>query len=500
MDSLQNLLSGFATALSPDNLLFAFMGSFIGTLVGVLPGIGPTAAMAMLIPLTFQLPPTGAIIMLAAIYYGSQYGGTITSVLMSVPGEPASVVTCFDGHPMAKQGRGGVALSIAAIGSFLGGTVSILGLVVAAPPLARMALQFGPAEQFALMIFGLSMIMALAGKSLTKALISGVIGLLLAVIGMEPTQAIPRFTFGEKELLSGVAFVPVCMGLFGLGEVLESLEETGQKILSAKMDSLIPRGNDLKRSGWPIVRGTVIGFFLGLVPGMIPSLSTFLAYTVERKVSKHPEEFGNGAIEGVAAPETANNSFVNAALVPLLTLGIPTTPSIAILMGAFMMNGLIPGPFLFREHPDIVWAVIASLYTGNLILLVLNLPLIGLWVKLLELPHALLMAIILAFMLVGAWSYGNSTFDVGLMVVFGLLGYVMTKLDFPLAPLMLTLILGPMIEKALRNSLQMSQGDFSVLVSTPISAVMLLLAAVSLISSALNFLPTGVSDARSDSE
>lgn len=489
MEGFQNLILGFSIALSPENLMFAFIGCVMGTLVGVLPGIGPAAGTALLIPLTFQLPATGAIIMLAAIYYGGMYGGTITTVLMSVPGEASSVVTLLDGHQMAKNGRAGVALSIAAIGSFIGGTLATIGLVVAAPPLARMALNFGPPEFFALMVLGISMLMGLAGKSLLKALIMGLFGLVLGLPGMDLFTGSPRFTFGQAELLDGVEFVPVIMGLFGVGDILLNLEAPVSEKVGAKVTSLVPTRKDARDSFWPITRGTVLGFLLGLIPGITGSVTSFMSYIVERKMSKYPEKFGTGVIEGIAGPETANNSHANAALIPLFTMGIPGSPTIAVLMGAFIMNGLVPGPLLFKDHPDLVWSVIASLYIGNAMLLILNLPMIGLWVKILEIPHSILFGIILAFTLIGSYSVNGNPFDVSLMVLFGLLGYVLKKLDFPLAPVALTFILGPMMEMALRQSMVMSDGSFSILVTRPISAGLLLFAAFILLSSGVRSLP-----------
>lgn len=500
MEGFQNLMMGFSIALTPQNLMFAFIGSFMGTMIGVLPGIGPAAGTAILIPLTFQLEPIGAIIMLAAIYYGAQYGGTITSVLMNVPGEAASVITCIDGYPLAKKGRAGVALSMAAIGSYIGGTLATIGLCIAAPPLTKLALQFGPPQQFALMALGLSLLMALAGKSVIKALMMGVLGLLLAMIGLDPNEGIPRYTFGFPELLGGLNFLPVVMGLFGIGEIFITMERSVLPIIETKMMSLIPSRQDIGDSVGPITRGTIIGFFLGIVPGMQPSLASFMAYIGERKVSKTPEKFGEGALEGVVGPETANNSFCNAAFIPLFTLGIPTTPTIAILMGAFMMNGLIPGPSLFQERPDVVWAVIASLYIGNVMLLILNLPLIGFWVQILRIPYSILFAVILTFTLVGSYSINNSVFDVGTMVLFGVLGYFLKKMDFPLAPAILTLVLGPLMEKMLRASLQMSEGNFNILWSNPISATLLGIAILTLLLSGLRALPFGANAAREDNE
>jgi putative tricarboxylic transport membrane protein len=481
MDTFGSLMMGFSVALTPANLLFAFAGSLFGTIVGILPGLGPAAGTALLIPLTFHLDPTGAIIMLAAIYYGSQYGGTITSVLMNVPGEAASAITCLDGYQMAKQGRAGAALSIAAIGSFIGGTLATLGLVVAAQPLTRLALRFGPVEFFALTVLGIVLVMGLAGKSMIKALIVAVFGLLIGMVGMDPTRGSPRFTFGLTDLLDGVGFIPVIMGLFGVAEVLENLEEEGQQIIETSLSSLMPTRKDLRDSSGSIARGTVVGFLLGLVPGMTGTASSVLAYVAERKASKYPERFGTGVIEGVAGPETANNAHANAALIPLFTMGIPASPSVAVLMGAFMMNGLIPGPLLFKEHASVAWGVIASLYIGNVILLILNLPLIPLWVKFLKIPYTILMTIVLAVMMVGAYTVSNSVFDIFVMLLFGAIGYVLRKLDFPLAPIVLTLIMGPPMEKSLRQSLEMSQGEISILVASPIAATLLAISAIILL-------------------
>jgi putative tricarboxylic transport membrane protein len=491
MEGFQGLLLGFSVALTPLNLWFALLGSILGTIVGVLPGIGPAAGTAILIPLTFHLDPTGAIIMLAAIYYGSQYGGTITSVLMNIPGEAASAITCLDGYQMAKQGRAGAALSIAAIGSFIGGTVATCGLVVAAVPLARMALRFGPVEFFSLTLLGIVLVVGLAGKSMVKALIMGVFGLMLGMVGMDPSRGSPRFTLGLTELLDGVNFIAVIMGLFGVAEVLENLEEEEPKVYDTEIRSLIPNREDIRLSKGAIMRGTALGTLLGLIPGMTGTASSVLAYVAEKKSSKTPEKFGTGMIQGVAGPETANNAHANAALIPLFTIGIPASPSVAVLMGAFMMNGLIPGPLLFKDRPDVAWGVIASLYIGNVMLLILNLPLIPLWVKFLKIPYKILLTIIMAIMVVGSYTIDNSVFGVVTMLFFGVLGYLLRKLDFPLAPIVLTLIMGPPMEKSLRRSLEMSQGDFSILFSSPISACLLVTAAAVLSWPLLQKVPFG---------
>lgn len=489
MDALHDLLMGFSVALAPGNLLYAFLGSAFGTLIGVLPGIGPAAGTALLIPLTARLDPTGAIIMLTAIFYGTQYGGTITSILLNVPGEAASAITCIDGHKMALKGRAGAALSIAAIGSFIGGLFATIALVFLAGPLTKLALEFGPVEFFALMILGISLMMGLAGKSMVKALMMGILGLLLAMVGMDPVRGAPRFTFGKMELMDGLNFVPVIMGLFGLSDILENAEESLDSTKSAKVGSLIPSREEVKDSIGPIARGSLMGTILGLIPGMTGSMASFLSYSTEKKISKHPERFGEGAVEGVAGPETANNAHANGALIPLFTLGIPASPTVAVLMGAFLMNGLIPGPFLFRENPQLVWGVIASFFIGNVILLILNLPLVGVWVKMLKIPYSILFAVILAFMVIGAYGVENSVFDVFIMLLFGVLGYLFKKFDFPMAPMILTLILGPTMERSLRRSMEMSQGDFSILFASPIAAVLLIVSLIVLITSALRVFP-----------
>ena len=483
MESLQLLMGGFATALQPMNLLFALIGCVLGTLIGVLPGIGPAAGTAILIPITVVLDPTGAIIMLAAIYYGAMYGGTITSVLINTPGEAASVITCLDGYQMAKQGRAGSALAIAAVGSFIGGTVATMGLVLIALPLTRFALKFGPPEFFALMVVGLSLVTGLAGRSLVRALMSAILGLLLAQIGIDPVMGAPRFTFGRMELLDGFGIVPIVMGMFGIGEILLNAEARARQVFNTNVSSLFPTKQDMQASAGPIARGTVIGFFLGLIPGVGAIVPTFLSYSLEKRVSKTPEKFGTGMIEGVAGPETANNAYANAALIPLFTLGIPGSPTVAILMGAFMMNGLIPGPTLFQEHGQFVWAVIASLTIGNVMLVILNLPFIPLWVRVLKIPYAILTTLVFGFCVIGVYSLSSSVFDIGVMLGFGILGYAFKKLDIPTAPLVLTLVLGPLMERGLRQSLEMSRGDFSILFTRPISATLLAIAALFIITS-----------------
>jgi putative tricarboxylic transport membrane protein len=416
--------------------------------------------------------------MLAAIYYGAMYGGTITSVLINVPGEAASVVTCLDGYQMARQGRAGTALGIAAIGSFVGGVFAALALAMVAPPLARFALSFGPPEFFSLMFLGLCLVTGLAGHSLVAGLLMTLFGLLIALIGIDPVRGAPRFTFGIVELYDGLGFVPVVMGLFGVAEILLTIEKPFRQALETRIKGLWPNREEWRRSGGAIGRGTVIGFLLGLIPGVGAVIPTFMAYIVEKRLSRHPEKFGTGVIEGVAAPETANNAYANASMVPLLVLGVPSSPTIAVLMGAFIINGLTPGPFLFKERPDLVWAVIASFFIGNVILLFLNLPLVGLWARLLRVPYQYLCAGTLLFCVVGAYSLKGALFDVGVMLVFGIVGYLLRKLDFPLAPAVLALILAPFMEKSLRTSLEISGGDFGIFLERPISATLLVLAAL----------------------
>lgn len=491
MAAIDLLAQGFAIATEPHNLLFALIGSIIGTMIGILPGIGPVAGTALLLPVTFSMEATPAIIMLTSIYYGAMYGGTLTSVLVNVPGEAASAITCLDGYQMAKRGRAGSALAVAAVGSFIGGIVAICGLIVLAEPLTRLALLFGPPEFFALMLVGLSLVAGLAGRSIALALISAVVGLLIAMVGIDPVMGAPRFTFGSLNLMGGVDVVVVAMGMFGVGEILIALEREGRTAaLGARLSEMMPTRDEMRRSVGPIMRGTGIGFALGLIPGMGAVVPTVMSYIAEKRLSKTPEKFGTGMIEGVAGPETANNAYANAALIPLLTLGIPGSPTVAVIMGAFMMKGIIPGPFLFKDHPDVVWGVIASFVVGNVMLLILNLPLIPLWVKLLRIPRATLFTLILGFCVVGAYSINGQVFDVGVMCAFGVLGYAFRKLDIPLAPLILTLILGPLMEQSLRQSLEISRGDFTIFFTRPISLVLVTLAAAIVVTSSLRIVST----------
>ncbi|HRD74335.1 MAG TPA: tripartite tricarboxylate transporter permease [Hyphomicrobiaceae bacterium] len=498
MEGLTFLLNGMIAASTGQNLLFAVAGCFLGTLIGVLPGVGPAAGTAILIPLTFKLDATAGIIMLCAIYYGAMYGGTITSVLINVPGEAASVVTCLDGYEMAKQGRGGTALGIAAIGSFIGGSIATLALVVVAPYLAQLGLRFGPPEFFGLMLLGLCLVTALAGRSIVAGLLMAIVGLLLSLVGQDPTRGAPRFTFDIVALYDGVDFIPVVMGLFGVGELLSTAEKPYRDVLKTNLTRLFPTAAEWKRSIGAIFRGSGIGLFMGLIPGVGAIVPTFMAYILEKKLSRHPEQFGKGAIEGVAAPETANNAYANASMIPLLTLGIPSSPTIAIIMGAFIMKGLAPGPFLFSEKPDLVWAVIASFFVGNVILLVMNLPFVGLWARILHIPWQYICVGTLLFCILGAYSLRQSVFDIWVMLAFGIIGFTMRKLDLPTAPLILGLILGKELEKNLRTSLEMSGGDFSIFFTRWLSLALLIMSAMIIIGSALSLAPKEVRESTAD--
>jgi putative tricarboxylic transport membrane protein len=472
---LDNLLMGFAIALSPFNLFMALAGVVVGTAIGALPGIGPVSGVALLLPLTFGMHPTSAIIMLAGIYYGSQYGGTITSVLINTPGESASVVTCIDGYQMALQGRAGAALGIAAIGSFIAGTFGVVMLMLMSPTLVRWALSFGPPETFALMLLGLTTVTGLTGQNALKGYISMLLGLMLAMVGFDIVSGDARYTGGIAELLDGVDFLPVAIGLFGMGEVLAGAENVVKaEILGARyrLRDVWPGRRDWLRSRLAIARGAVLGFFIGILPGAGSTIASFLAYTVEKKVARHPEEFGKGAIEGVAGPESANNAASAGALVPLLALGIPGSGTTAVLLGGLMMWGLRPGPLLFEKNPDFVWGLIASMYIGNVMLVVLNIAFIPLFVWALRLPYTILMHLIVVFCVTGAYAANNRVWDVGLMLVFGVLGYLMKKLDYSAAALTLALVLGPLAERALRQSLIISDAGPLIFFQRPIAAVL----------------------------
>ena len=489
MEIFNNLATGFAVALTPVNLLYCFLGSFIGTAIGVLPGLGPPATIALLLPVTYGIPPTSAVILLAGIFYGAMYGGSTTSILLNIPGEAASVVTCLDGYQMARQGRAGAALAISAFGSFIAATFSIIGLMLLAPPLASFALKFGPPENFALLVLGLMMVGYLAGGSMTKGLMMASIGLLLGMIGLDPIEGTQRFTYGVYKLSDGFEFILVAMGLFGIGEVLVNVgQPIKAEVFQTKIRGLLPNREEWRRSAAPVARGSLLGFFIGVLPGGGAIISSFIAYALEKKLSKHPERFGKGAIEGVAAPEAANNSAATSSFIPLLTLGIPGNASIAMIFAALLIHGVRPGPLLVTERPEVFWGLVASMYIGNLMLLVLNLPLIGLWVKLLRVPYPLLAPLILVFVLIGAYSVNNSAFDVGITIAFGFFGYVMRKFDFEPAPLVLAMILGPQLEASLRRSLIYSRGDLLVFFERPIAATLMALALLMLLSPGLRWL------------
>ena len=483
MDIFTHIALGAQVLFTPLNLFFCFIGVLMGTLVGVLPGLGPTAAIALLLPNTFHVAPVTAIIMLAGIYYGAMYGGSTTSILVNIPGEAASVITCLDGYQMALKGRAGPALGIAAFGSFIAGTVSIVGLMLVAPPLAKFALAFGPPEYFSLMLLGIIILIYLASGSIRKALMMFVFGLLLSTIGMDAISGTQRLTFGILELSDGVGLIPAIMGLFGVAEVIANVEEEIKRtIISTKLKNLLPNLQDWRDSFWPILRGSVLGFFIGILPGPAPVISAFSSYAIEKKISKHPEKFGTGVIEGVAGPEAANNSATGGAFIPLFTLGIPVNSVIAILLGAFMIHGIQPGPMIITKHADLFWGTVMSMYLGNAMLLVLNLPLIGLWVQVLKVPYPILFPFILLFCLIGVYSLNYSLVEVALMIGFGIFGYLARKFQFEMAPLVLAIVIGPMMENNLRLSLVISQGSPMIFISHPISAVFIFITLALLIS------------------
>ena len=482
MELLSNLAQGFAVALTAVNLLYCLIGVVLGTLIGVLPGIGPVATIAMLLPITFNLPPVSALIMLAGIYYGAQYGGSTTAILVNLPGEASSVVTMLDGYQMARQGRAGPALAIAAIGSFFAGCVSTLLLAMFSPPLAEIAFKFGPAEYFSLMVLGLIAAVVLARGSLLKALGMIVLGLLLGLVGTDVNSGTQRYVFGLPELSDGLGFVVVGMGLFAFAEIVRNLEVTEtREVFTANVTGLMPTVKDLKASWKAILRGTGLGSLLGILPGGGAVLASFAAYTLEKRVAKDPSRFGKGAIEGVASPESANNAAAQTSFIPMLTLGIPPNPVMALMIGAMTIQGIQPGPQVMTQRPDLFWGMIASMWVGNLLLLALNLPLIGIWVRLLRVPYRLLYPAIMLFCCIGVYSLSNQTMDVVLTAAFGLLGYLFVKLDCEPAPLLLGFILGPMMEENLRRAMLISRGDWSVFVTRPLSLTLLLLAAVLLL-------------------
>jgi putative tricarboxylic transport membrane protein len=475
MDTLDMLLRGFGIALTPANLLFGALGCIFGTFIGAMPGVGAPTGIAILLPLTFGMDPTGGIIMLAGIYYGSMYGGTITSVLVNVPGESASVMTAVEGHQMALRGRAGAALTVSAVGSFIAGTIGVVGLMLLAAPVAAFGLKFGPAEQFALFLFAFTSLVGFASESRSKTLVAIVLGLLVATVGNDPLSGRSRFTFGNIDLLGGIDFVTVAVGIFGIGEVMIAFEQNYKmEFLESRLGlrDVFPTAKEWAASFWPIVRGTVLGFMVGILPAAGATVAAFMSYGVEKQLSREPQRFGKGAIEGVAGPEAANNSATAGAMVPLLTLGIPGSASTAVMLGAFMIWGLRPGPLLFSKNPDFVWGLIASMYVGNVLLLILNVGFIPAFVRMLRIPFAVLMALVVVFCVMGAYTLGGSLFDVWIMAAFGVLGYVMKKLDFPQAPLVFAVVLGPLAEVTFRQALTMSQGSPAIFIASPIAATL----------------------------
>src|SRR5512135_3562942 len=489
MDFFHYILIGFQVVIQPANLLFCFLGVLMGTLVGVLPGLGPVAAMSLLLPTTFHVTPVSAIILLAGIYYGAMYGGSTTSILVNIPGEAASVVTCLDGHQMALKGRAGPALGIAAFGSFIAGTLGLFGLMFMTNALAGVALMFGPSEYFSLMCLGLSLVTYLTQGSVLRGLVMAGLGLFLSLIGQDIITGQARFSFGLMGLIDGVGLVPLVMGLFGISEVLLNLEKLGEEreVLKTRFRELFPTRQDWRKSAKPIDRGTLIGFLLGILPGGGAVISSVVSYATEKRFAKHPEEFGNGAIEGVAGPESANNAASSSGFIPLFSLGIPANVIMALLLGALMIHGVKPGPLLVTEHPEIFWGTVASMYVGNAMLLVLNLPLISVWVQILKVPYRTLFPLILLFCFIGAYSISANVFDLYVMLIFGGMGYVLRKMNYECAPLVLAFVLGPMMEKNLRQALILFDGNLSVFVTRPISLAALVISVVLLLSAVIPF-------------
>jgi TctA family transporter len=488
MELLNNLLLGFSVAATLTNIFYCFIGVLFGTLVGVLPGIGPLATIAMLLPITYKMTdPTTALILLAGIYYGAQYGGSTTAILVNLPGETSSVVTTLDGYQMARRGRAGPALATAAIGSFFAGTIATLLIAAFAPPLAELAFKFGPAEYFSLMVLGLIAAVVLAHGSIIKALAMVVFGLLLGMIGTDVNSGVARFSFEVPELTDGIEFAAVAMGMFGFGEIIANLEKKeNREIFTSKVGSLLPSREDFRRMVAPILRGTALGSILGILPGGGAVLSAFSAYAIEKKISKYPEQFGKGAIEGVAAPEAANNAGAQTSFIPMLTLGIPTNAVMALMVAGMMIHNIQPGPQVMTSNPSLFWGLIVSMWVGNLMLLVLNLPLVGLWIRLLSVPYNLLYPAILMFCCIGAFSMNNNTFDIYMTIPFAILGYLFIKLECEPAPLLLGFVLGKLMEEYLRRAMTISRGDATVFVTRPLSATLLAIAAILLI---IVFLP-----------
>ena len=481
---LDSILLGIRVVLEPGNLFFCFVGVFLGTLVGVLPGLGPVGALSILLPVTLHMTPVQALIMVAGIYYGVQYGGSTTSILLNIPGEVSSIVTCIDGYQMARRGRAGPALGMSAFGSFIGGTVGVVLLMIFAVSLVKVALRFGPPEYFSLMVVGIVLLTFLSSKSKLKSLGMGAFGLFLSTIGIDPMGGASRFTFGTYILMDGLGLVPVAMGLFGIGEILINIERSlKQDVYETKglIRNILPTRQDWRDSRWSILRGALIGFFLGILPGGGAVLASFASYTIEKRFSKHPEVFGKGAIEGVAGPETANNAGAQASFVPLLAFGIPCNVVMALILSIFLIHGITPGPLLLKQKPDIFWGLVMSMYLGNIMLLILNLPLIGLWVKILKVPYVLLFPFIIVFCVIGAYSLNSSIGEIIIMIIFGVLGYLLKKFEYDPAVLVLAMVLGPLMENAFRRSLIIYQSSFSVFLERPISLALLVIAFLLLI-------------------
>jgi len=479
LETLGSLATGFEIALQPQFLAYAFAGCVIGTLVGMLPGLGPLAGISLLLPGTFGLSPTAALIMLAGVYYGAMYGGSTTSILMRIPGEAASVMTCIDGYAMTQKGRGGAALAIAAIGSFVAGTLSVVGLMLLAPPLAEFAIRFGPAEYTSLLVVGLIVLAYMSGGSMPKMLAMAALGLLCGMIGMDVMTGYARFTGGATELRDGLGIVPVAVGLFGISEIILSAAKAREvSVRQPKLRELVPTGAELKASVGPIARGSVLGFLIGIIPGSAHIISSFVSYGIERRLSKTPERFGSGAVEGVAGPESANNSAASGAFVPMLALGVPSGPIPAVMLAAIMIHGVIPGPLLIADRPDIFWGFIASMYVGNVVLLILNLPLVGLFIQVLRIPYRYLYPLILTLCVIGVYAVSQSVVDIWIMIAMGFLGYGMRKLGYEPAPLVLGMVIAPLLELSFRQSLALSGGSYAIFVARPVSAALLALAVV----------------------
>ncbi|TCR62293.1 tripartite tricarboxylate transporter permease [Bosea sp. BK604] len=479
MEAISGLITGFGVILTPSNIMLCLLGSFVGTMIGVLPGIGPLAALALLLPVTFSLPPVAGVVMLAAIFYGAMYGGSTTSILLNIPGEAASVVTCRDGYQMARQGRAGAALGVAAFGSFVAGTLSVIALTFFAPILGVIALRFGPPENVALMVLGLVCTLYMISGSTLKGLTMIALGVLLAMIGTDVVSGNERFTFGSINLSAGLDLLAIVIGLFGVSEILANVEKISKNtLLAEKIKGLFPTKEDWKASIGPMLRGSGLGFLLGLVPGGGPITASFISYAVEQKVAKDPSRFGKGAIEGVAGPESANNAAVGGGMIPVLSLGIPGTPVTALLLGALVIQGIQPGPLFMQQRPDLFWGIVASMYIGNVFLLILNLPLVGLWVQLLRVPYRVLFPIVLMLSVVGTYSSNKNVFDLWVMLAFGVAGYVLRKLEYDLAPFLIAFVLAPLLEQSLRQSLVMSPDGIMIMLQRPIAATLIVISFV----------------------